>query len=213
MDAKKFLTAIDAIVVEKQIDKEIIIEAMEQAMLSAYKKNFKDTNARVAIDVEKGTINIFSQREVVEEDEVYDYFNQIPLSMAREINPNYELGDIIEEEVTPDDFGRVAAQTAKQVAIQKIREAERKSIFEEFEKLEGEMVVGTLSREDNNNYYVDLGRSHAVLPKTEIIPGEKLVMGSKIEIYLTKVEHNSKFPLLLATRVSNKILMKLMENE
>ncbi len=213
MKAKDFIRAIDLIVEEKQIDKDIVIEAMEQAMLSAYKKNFKDTNARVAIDADKGTINIYSQREVVEEDDVYDYFNQIPLSMAHDINPNYQVGDIVEEEVTPDDFGRVAAQTAKQVAVQKIREAERKSIFEEFAKLEGEMVVGTLSREDNNNYYVDLGRSHAVLPKSEIIPGEQLVMGSKIEVYLTKVEHNSKFPLLLATRISNKILTKLMENE
>lgn len=213
MNTKDFLRAIEDIVVEKQIDKQIIIEAMEQAMLSAYKKNFKDTNARVVIDIEKGSINVYSQREVVEEDDVEDYFNQIPVAMAQDINPNYKVGDIVEEEVTPDDFGRVAAQTAKQVAVQKIREAERVSIFEEFEKLEGEMVVGTLSREDNNNYYVDLGRSHAVLPKTEIIPGEQLKMGSKIEIYLTKVEHNSKFPLLLATRISNKILMKLMENE
>ncbi len=213
MDAKVFLNAIDTIVEEKQIDREVIIDAMEQALLSAYKKNFKDTNARVFIDESAGEIHIYSQREVVENDEIEDTFNQISLDEAREMNPNYNVGDIIENEVTPDDFGRVAAQTAKQVAVQKIREAERVSIFEEFAMLEGEMVTGTLSREDNNNYYVDLGRSHAVLSKKDIVPGEKLVMGSKIEVFLSKVEHNSKFPLLIATRVSNHVLIKLMEKE
>lgn len=214
MDAKVFLNAIDTIVEEKQIDKEVIIDAMEQALLSAYKRNFKDTNARVVIDQELGTINIYSQREVVEEEgEYFDDFNQILLSTAKDINPNYEVGDIIEEEVTPDDFGRVAAQTAKQVAVQKIREAERKSIFEEFALLEGEMITGTLSREDNNNFYVDLGRSHAVLSKKDIVPGEVLKMGSKVDVYLSKVEHNSKFPLLVATRISNQVLTKIMEKE
>ncbi len=213
MDAKAFLKALDTVIEEKQIDREIVIDAMEQALLSAYKKNFKDSNARVAINEELGTINIYSQHEVVEDELMEDSLTQIALSVARDINPNYDIGDIVEEEVTPDDFGRVAAQTAKQVAIQKIREAERISIFEEFEGLEGEVVNGVLSREDNNNYYVDLGRSHAVLPKKDVIPGETLKMGSTIEIYLSKVEHNSKFPLLVGTRSSSKILMKLMEKE
>ncbi len=212
MDTKLFLKAIDDIVKEKNISKDIIIEAMEQAMLTAYKKNFDQyTNARVSIDEEAGEIRIFSQKEIVEEPE--DTFLEISIEEARELNPNYNIGDIVENEVTPDDFGRIAAQTAKQVAIQKIREAERVSIYQEFSNLEGEMVVGTLSREDNNNYYVDLGRSHAVLPKTEIIPGERLLMGSKIEIFLSKVEHKGKYPLLLATRVSNQVLRKLLEQE
>ncbi|MFV0499495.1 MAG: transcription termination factor NusA [Bacilli bacterium] len=222
MKPKAFLEAIDVLVKEKQIKKEVIIDAMEHAMLHAYKKNFKDTNARVDIDSTSGVIKVFSQRTVVEDGlEDIELSNQIPLSEAREINPNYSLGDIIENEVTPDDFGRLAAQSAKQVVLQKIREAERQSIFDEFSLLEGELVVGTLSREDNYSYFVDLGRSYAILPKTEIIPGEKLVMGNKIEVYLSKVDHKrdyqkegkNQFPVLQATRISNEILMKLMEKQ
>lgn len=213
MDAKSFLAAIDAVIEEKKIDRAVVIDALEQALISAYKRVYKDTNAEVVIDEKLGTINMYSVREVTEDEEVEDTLLQIPLSIAREKNINYEVGDVVKEELNTDDFQRIAVQTAKQVVIQKIREAERISIFEEFECKQGEVVSGVLSREDRNNYYVDLGRSHAVLPKNEIIPGEELVMGSTIEIFLSKVEHNSKFPLLVGTRSSNKILIKLMENE
>ncbi len=213
MDAKSFLNAIDDVVKEKKIDRAVVIDALEQALLSAYKRSYKDTNAEVVIDEVNGTINMYSIREVTEDEEVEDTLVQIPLSIARESNPNYDVGDVVKEEVLTDDFQRVAVQTAKQVVIQKIREAERVSIFEEFEGLQGEVVSGVLSREDKSNYYVDLGRSHAVLPKSEIIPGETLVMGSTVEIFLSKVEHNSKFPLLVGTRSSNKILIKCLENE
>ncbi len=213
MNAKSFLNAIDDVVKEKKIDRSVVIDALEQALLSAYKRSYKDTNVEVVIDEVNGTINMYSLREVTEDDLVEDTLIQIPISIARQSNPNYDVGDIVKEEVLTDEFQRVAVQTAKQVVVQKIREAERISIFEEFEGLQGEVISGILSREDKNNYYVDLGRSHAVLPKSEIIPGEELIMGSTIEIYLSKVEHNSKFPLLVGTRSSSSILVKLMENE
>ena len=144
----EFMEAFDELEKDRGIDKEILIDTIEQALLTAYKKNFGSAqNVRVEIDRERGDVRVFSQRVVVDESDLYDTFLEIELNDAREISPNYELGDIIENEVTPKDFGRIAAQTAKQVVVQRIREAERSSIYGEYKEKEYDIITGTVLRE------------------------------------------------------------------
>ena len=145
----EFMEALDELEKDRGIDKEILIDTIEQALLTAYKKNFGSAqNVRVEIDRERGDVRVFSQRVVVDESDLYDTFLEIELNDAREISPNYELGDIIENEVTPKDFGRIAAQKAKQVVVQKIREAEKDMIFTEFNEKKGEIVTGLIQKAD-----------------------------------------------------------------
>ena len=242
MDNKAFKNAVDLLVKEKGIDEEVIYGAMELALTSAYKKNYNSlSNVRVDINRETGEIKVFSFKTVVdrsledkfqkfsdidfddidEEDEdggavlpfVYDEKIHLTLEEAREIVPDIQIGDTIEEEVTPKDFGRVAAATAKQVVIQKIREAERNVIIDEFNDKQDEMVVGTVEMEDVRNYYIDLGKTQGILPKTEIIPGETIKMGSPIKVYITKVDNNSKGPIILLSRNHYGFVKRLFELE
>lgn len=209
MNGQAFLNALEDVIKEKGIDKEVVFEAMELALQSAYKKHYnQQAEVRVQLDKLTGEIRVFRQTLVVDEVELED--SQITLEEARSLNPNYELGDVIEEEADTSEFGRVAAQTAKQVVIQKIREAERESIFGEFTDLEGDVVNGIIGREDARNYYVDLGRAHAILPKTEVIPGEKVRIDQNVKVYVSKVERTSKLPLILVTRKAPGILRKLL---
>lgn len=212
MDEKEFMKAVDLLEKEKHIDRDIIFEAMEQGLLSAYKKNFNSkTNCKVLIDRKTGKISIYSYRTVVEE--VQDPEIEISLEDARKINKTIELEDTIDEEVTPKDFGRVAASTAKQVVVQKIREAERNSIINEFQGKEGELVNGLVSLEDEKNYYIDLGRTNGILPKSELIGNEKIEMGSTIKAYVTKVDSNSKGTIILLSRTHYNFVKRLFELE
>lgn len=242
MDNKAFKSAVDLLVKEKGIDEEVIFGAMELALTSAYKKNYNSlSNVRVDINRETGEIKVFSFKTVVdrsledkfqkfsdidfedidEEDEdggavlpfIYDEKIHLTLEEAREIVPDIQIGDTIEEEVTPKDFGRVAAATAKQVVIQKIREAERNVIIDEFIDKQDEMVVGMVEMEDVRNYYIDLGKTQGILPKTEIIPGETIKMGSSIKVYITKVDNNSKGPIILLSRNHYGFVKRLFELE
>lgn len=167
-------------------------------------------------------ITSFAELENMEFDEeeedkyepfVYDERIHITLEDAKKIDPSIEVGDTIEEEVTPKDFGRVAAATAKQVIVQKIREAERNNIAQEFEEKENEMITGTVEMEDENNYFIDLGKTQGLLPKSEIIPGEKITMGSNIKAYINKVSINSKGALILLTRKHYGFVKRLFELE
>ena len=153
------------------------------------------------------------ESEEVYEPFVYDERIHITLEDAKKIDPSIEVGETIEEEVTPKDFGRVAAATAKQVIVQKIREAERNNIAHEFEEKENEMITGTVEMEDENNYFIDLGKTQGLLPKTEIIPGEKIKMGSNIKAYINKVSINSKGALILLTRKHYGFVKRLFELE
>ncbi len=212
MDTKKFLAALDEVVKEKGIKKEVILEAMELALVSAYKKNFDQaTNVRVTIDNVTGDIHVFKQIEVVED--VFEPLAEMSLEAAKEINPTYVIGDIIEEEVTHSEFGRVAAQTAKQVVLQKIREAEREAILDVYADREGDIMTGMVAREDAKNYYVDLGRSHGILSKNEVIPGERIEMDSRLKVLLSKIEKTSKGPLILLSRRQPGLLRCLLELE
>ena len=149
-------------------------------------------------------------------EELPSFFNketEIKLSDARKIHKELEIGDTIDTEITPKDFGRVATSTAKQVVVQKIREAERNSIMEEFGDKQDEMLVGTVSLEDTDNYFIDLGRTNGILPKKECIPGEKIEMGSQIKVYVSKVDNTGKNLLVLLSRIHCGFVKRLFESE
>jgi N utilization substance protein A len=216
MDAKAFIKAVEHIAEEKSIDKETIFEAIKLGLISGYKKNFNSkNNVEIDLNTETGEIKVFSVYYVVdsidEEDPEKD--KKILLEDAKKIDSKYEVGDVIKEEVTPKDFGRVATSTVKQVVMQKVREAERESIMNEFQDKEGELVSGIVFREDAKNYYIELSRSQGILPKSEIIPGEKIVMSSNIKVYITKIEKNTKGPLILLSRKHHGFLKRLLELE
>ena len=242
MDIKEFKKAIEILKKEKGIDEEVIYEAMELALTSAYKKNYNSlANVRVEINRESGEIKVFSFKTVVdrEEEDKYKKFSDIDFSNlpedeeedepvlpfifderihltledAMKIVPDIKIGETIEEEVTPKDFGRVAAATAKQVVVQKIREAERNVIISEFGEKQDEMISGIVEMEDARNYYIDLGRTQGILPKTEIIPGEVIKMGSSIKVYVSKVEAGTKGPLILLSRTHYGFVKRLFELE
>lgn len=243
MDVKKFNQTIEILCKEKGIAKDVIFDALELALTSAYKKNFKSlSNVRVEINRELGAIKVFSFRTVVVdefkeayepiilvvEDEdsddpeatieiekpyIYDARIHITLEDALCEVEGIEVGETIEKEVTPIDFGRVAAATAKQVVIQKIKEAEKNIIIEEFTNKQDELISGLVAMEDVRNYYIDLGRTQGILPKSEIIPGETVKMGSSIKVYVTKVESTTKGPLILLSRTHYGFVKRLFELE
>jgi len=243
MDIKEFKNALDVLVKEKGISAEYIYDAMELALTSAYKKNYKSlSNVRVAIDREIGDIHVYSFKTVVLDEEheaeepimievedteseeegamievekpyIFDERIHITLEEALKVVPGIKVGETIEEEVTPRDFGRVAAATAKQVIIQKIKEAEKNLILEEYADKQDEMISGLVAMEDVNNYYIDLGRTQGILPKSETIPGETIKMGSNIKVYVTKVESTSKGPFILLSRNHYGFVKRLFELE
>ncbi len=220
MNGKEFIKAVDLVEKEKGIDREIIFEAMENALMAAYKRNTGIQNSKVIINKETGDIKVYSYLTVVEdekdddpESDGIDWDIEISLTEARKINKSLNVGDTIDTEVTPKDFGRVATSTAKQVLIQKIREAERNSILNELGDKQDELLIGTVELEDTDNYYINLGRSNGILPKKECIPGEKIEMGSQIKVYVSKVDSNSKGLLILLSRTHYGFVKRLFELE
>jgi len=212
MNNKEFKRAFDFIVEEQGIDGEIIIKTMGDALAAAYKKETgEDADIRVEINPENGMIKIFKRMTVVEELENLDA--ELTVEEAREIKSDAVLGDVLESEVTPEDFGRVAISVAKQVVLQKIREAERNNIMEEMREKQDEMMIGFLAMEDNKNYYVDLGKARGLLPKNELIPGETLKMGDSIKVYITKVEETTKGPSIKLSRKHYGFVKRLFELE
>jgi transcription elongation protein nusA len=211
--AKEFIKAVDAIVAEKGIDKNIIIEAMEAGMANAYKKNTGLTNVKAKVNPETGQIKLYTYKIVVPE--VIDEETQISLEDAKKIVDDIQIDETIDTEVKiiPEEFGRVAVLSAKQIIVQKVKEAEKNLVNDEFKDKQDEILIGTLSREDSKNYYVDLGRAHGVLPKDEIIPGEKLVMGSSIKVYVSKIEFGTKGVFILLSRSHYGFVKRLLENE
>lgn len=204
--------AIDLLAEEKGIEKEVLLEALEAALISAYKKNFKSaTNVRVELDEEIGAMKVYSRKSVVEE--VEDEQQEISLEEARLIDPNYEIDDIIEVEVTPKDFGRIAAQAAKQVVTQRVREAERGVIYSEFVDREDDVMTGIIQRKDAWFVYVDLGKIEAKLAQSEQMPTEEYNIHDRIKVYVTKVENTSKGPQIFVSRSHPGLLKRLFEME
>jgi transcription termination/antitermination protein NusA len=208
----ELLDALTLLEKEKGISKEVIIEAIEAALISAYKRNFHQAqNVRVDFNRDTGSIRVFSRKNVVEE--VEDDRQEISVAEAQAINPGYELDDIVEEEVTPKDFGRIAAQTAKQVVTQRVREAERGIIFSEFIDREEDIITGIVQRQDHRYMYVSLGRVEALLPAAEQMPGESHTTNDRIKVYITKVEKTTKGPQILVSRTHPGLLKRLFELE
>ncbi|MCY0876365.1 MAG: transcription termination factor NusA [Firmicutes bacterium] len=207
-----FLEALSQLENERGISSTVLIEAIEQALISAYKRNFGSAqNVRVEIDRQSGVFRVFARKTVVEEP--HDHRLEISLDVAEQMSGKYQLGDIVEQEVTPREFGRIAAQTAKQVVTQRIREAERGIIYTAYADLEEDIVTGIVARQDARYFYVDLDRTEGLLPINEIIPGEVLRLGDRIKVFITRVEKTTKGPQIMLSRTHAGLLRRLLELE
>ncbi len=208
----ELILALEQLEKEKGIKKDIIIEAIEAALISAYKKNFGSTmNVKVNIDRENGDVKVFGLRKISEtpDPEAMD----ISVEDAARINPTLNIGDVIEMEVTPKTFGRIAAQTAKQVVVQKLREAERGIIYDEFYNKESDIVTGIIQRVEKRNVIVDLGKTEAVLATTEQTPGEEYRFNERIKTYIIEVKKTTKGPQIMISRTHPGLVKRLFELE
>ncbi|MBR6401680.1 MAG: transcription termination/antitermination protein NusA [Firmicutes bacterium] len=212
MDSRELIKALDLIEKEKGIDKEVIFEAIEASLVFACKKNYGTSdNIHVDINRETGEIKVFARKEVVEDE--YDGFLEIALEDAKLINPAYEIGDFIDFEITPKNFGRISAQTAKQVVVQKIREAEREKIYNEFIQKEREIDTAIVQRTERKNVIVALGKYEAVLPLNEQIPGETYNFDDRIKVYIMEVRQTTKGPQITVSRTHYELVKRLFELE
>ena len=211
---REFIKAIEELEKEKQISKDVLIEAIESALVSAYKKNYGTSqNVRVNIDRETGDIDVFMKKDVV--DEVWEDLIEISLEDAQEIDPRYQIGDAIEYQVTPKDFGRIAAQTAKQVVVQRIREAERGMIFDDYINRQGEILTGQIHRisSDGTTFFVNVGRVEGVLAATEQVPGEHYDINDRIKVFIMDVKKSPKGPQVYLSRSHPGLVKRLFELE
>lgn len=209
---RDFMDALQEIVKEKGITEDVIFEALESALISSYKKNFGSSqNVLVEIDKQTGSSLVFAVKEIVEE--VEDDSLEISLEEAKEINQNLELGDSVKIEITPKDFGRIAAQTAKQVVIQRIKDAERDVIYDEFINRENEIITGMIQRISKGNVYIDLGKTEAVLPPTEQIEGEEYKPGDRLKLLILEVKKTTKGPQIILSRSHPGLVKRLFELE
>ena len=209
---KEFIEAIEELEAERGISKEMLFEAIESALVSAYKKNY-GTNQNVSVDIDKitGDINVYMSMDVVEE--IEDENSQISLEEAQEIDPDYEVGDVVEYMVTPMDFGRIAAQTAKQVVVQRIREAERGMIFDDFITRQGEIITGLVQRKSGETLFVDVGRTEGILPANEQVRGEHYEVNQRIKAYIMDVKKTTKGPQVFLSRSHPGLVKRLFELE
>lgn len=210
--SSELLDALILLEKEKGISRDVIIDAMEAALVSAYRRNFNQAqNVRIDLNLGSGTMKVFARKEVV--DEVFDPRLEISIEDARKINPNYTVEDIVEMEVTPKDFGRIAAQTAKQVVTQRVREAERGIIYSEFIDREEDIMTGIVQRQDAKFIYVSLGKIEAILPVSEQMPSEQYRPHDRIKVFITKVEKTTKGPQIYVSRTHPGLLKRLFEIE
>jgi transcription termination/antitermination protein NusA len=213
---EEFIGALKEIVKEKGISEELLFSTIEDALVSAYKKNYAGPttsagNVKVSINRENGEIHVYAQKVVVED--VYDYVTEISYEEAKAINPKYDLDDVVDLEVTPKNFGRVAAQLAKGVVTQRIREAERNIIYTEFKELEYDIITGTVLRKDKGNVFVNLGRMETSIGPNEQIPGEEYKFNERIKLYVVEVKNGSKGAQILVSRTHPGLVKRLFELE
>ena len=209
---KEFISAIEQIEKSKGISKDIIFEAIESALISAYKKNYgSNQNVRVDIDSETGEIKVYTVMDIVEE--IEDENTQITLDEALEIDPNFELGDEVFYQVATEEFGRIAAQTAKQVVVQRIREAERGIIFDDYVEKQGEVVTGTIQRKSGDTIFVNMGRTEGILSAKEQVPGERFETNDRIKVYIMDVKKTTKGPQVFLSRSHPGLVKRLFELE
>ncbi|CEG26832.1 transcription termination factor NusA [Bacillus sp. B-jedd] len=208
----ELLDALTILERDKGISRDVLIEAIEAALISAYRRNFNQAqNVRIDINTDNGMMRVFARKEVV--DEVFDPRLEISIDEARIINPNYQVEDVVEMEVTPKDFGRIAAQTAKQVVTQRVREAERGIIYSEFIDREEDIMTGIVQRIDSKFIYVSLGKIEALLPVNEQMPNEQYKPHDRIKVFITKVEKTTKGPQIFVSRTHPGLLKRLFEIE
>ncbi len=206
------IEALNQISKEKGIDKEIIFEAIETSLVSACKKNFGTSqNIKVSINRETGDVQVFAQKEVVEE--VEDQNLQISYEDAKKISIKYSIGDIVDVVVTPRNFGRISAQTAKQVVVQKFREAEREILFNEYITKEKEIVTGIVQRKEHKNVYIALGKLDAVLAPNEQMPTEEYKFQDRLKVYVVEVKQTTKGPIVNVSRTHPELVKRLFEQE
>lgn len=211
-NGKELIIALAQIEKEKGISKEILIEAMENSLVAACKNHFgKADNIKVDINRTTGNVKVHAEKEVVEE--VEDEVTQISLFAAREIDPKVDIGDVVNIEVTPKNFGRIAAQKAKQVVVQKIREEERKALFNQFYSKEKDIVTGIVQRYNGNNISINLGKADAVLTEAEQVKGERFKTNDRIKVYILEVKNTPKGPRINVSRSHPDLVKRLFEAE
>ncbi len=209
---REFIEALEALAKERRIKKEVLYNAIEAALVSAYKKNFGNAgNVRVLVDRETGDVQVHAIKQVTEQ--IEDPQLEISLDAARQIRPNYDVGDLVEVEVTPKQFGRIAAQTAKQVVVQRIREAENGAITEEYADKESEILTAIIQRVENNQVIVELGRTEGLLEAGQQIPGEEYQPNDRIKVYVLEVRNTTRGPHVLVSRTHPGLVKRLFELE
>ena len=213
---QEFIGALKEIVKDKGISEDLLFTTIEDALVAAYKKNYAGPtssaqNVKVTIDRETGEIHVYSQKIVVEE--VFDTVTEIGLEEAQEIKPTYDLDDVVDFEVTPKNFGRVAAQLAKGVVTQRIREAERSIIYNEYKEKEYDIITGTVLREDKGNVFVNIGKLETAIGPNEQIPRERFKFNEKIKLYVVEVKNTSKGAQIIVSRTHPGLVKRLFELE
>lgn len=213
---EEFVGALRELVKEKGICEDLIFTTIQDALVAAYKKNYANINSsaqnvKVNIDRETGEIRVYAQKVVV--DEVYDDVTEISLEEAKIVSPRYEVDDIVDLEVTPKNFGRVAAQLAKQVVTQRIKEAERNIIYDEYKEQEFDIITGTILRKDKGMVFVNLGKLEGVIGPNEQIPGEEYKFNEKLKLYIVEVKNGSKGPQIHVSRTHPGLVKRLFELE
>ncbi len=208
----ELIHALEQLKKEKGIDTDILIEAIEAALISAYRKNFGTAqNVKVTIDRDTGDVHVYALKRVT--DQPANEYLDISLEEARKISKKYILEDTAEVEVTPKKFGRIAAQTAKQVVVQKIREAERGIIYDEFINKEGDIVTGIIQRSERKNVIIDLGKTEATMPPSEQTPNEEYRFNDRIKTYIIEVKNTTKGPQIMVSRTHPWLVKRLFELE
>ena len=212
IDSGELIRAVNDLSKERRVNKDVLFSAIEAALISAYKKNYgKSANVRASIDRDKGEIEVLSRKTVVEE--VNDPQCEMTLQEAREIDRRYEVGDLVEVPVTPRDFGRIAAQTAKQVVVQHLREAERGVIYDEYSQKENEILTAIVQRVENRNVYVELGRTEGIIEPNQQMPNEELSINDRIKVYVLEVSRQGRGPQVYVSRTHPGLVKRLFELE
>ena len=215
LDLKQMSTMVDIIAEEKGLPKETVLNVIEQAIAAAWRKDngTRDMNVRAMLNTKTGEADVFVAREVIEDDLAYNPTIEIPLTEAKKLDPNAELGNIVEEKHCVTSFGRVAAQTAKQVVVQRLREAENDAVLTEFENKIGHIVTGTISRVEPKLIRIDLGRASGIMPRSEQIDSEYYSVGSRIKAIIKKIERGDRGAQLILSRSSTDFIEQLFRQE
>jgi N utilization substance protein A len=211
--SKEMLNALNILETEKGIKKEVLVAAIEEALTKAYEKHYDESsNVEVVFDQKKGNVKVYSVMKVVED--IYEPYEEITLEQALEVNKGYEIGDDVKFEVTPSDFGRLAAQTAKQIIMQKVREAERGVVYDNFIQHDSEMMTGVVERQDPRYRYVILpGNQEAAMEQNDQMPNEKYQMGDQIKVLVSRVQNETKGPQVFVSRTAPGLVKRLFEAE